>query len=65
MPLKKEEMKFYNATYYRDHRNTEKARKREYYAKNKETINSKAREKRRKEREERIRRDRENGVWDF
>ncbi len=65
MPLKKENMKIYNAAYYREHRSSEIARQRKYYNEHKDEINAKARAKRKEEKERKLKEDRKNGKWNF
>ena len=66
MPYKeKSKIKEYNRLYYRDHREEEKERRRKYYAANSEKVKAKAREVYSRKKADKIKKDRENGVWDF
>ena len=66
MPYKeKSKIKEYIRHCYGDHREDEKERRRKYYAANSEKVKAKAREVYARKKAEKIKKDRENGVWDF
>lgn len=65
MAIDKRALSLYNGSYYREHREELKERQRLRYQLKKDEINAKAREKRRIEKENKLKKDRENETWDF
>jgi len=65
MARSKRELSLYNEAYYREHREELKERQRLRYQMKKDEINAKAKEKRKIEKENKLKKDRENGIWDF
>jgi hypothetical protein len=66
MPIKdKNARSNYCASYYREHREELKAKRRERYKVTGKAENEKAKERRRLAKEEKLKNDRNNGIWDF
>ncbi len=61
----KQQQKEYNALYYREHREQERERKRKYRAEHRDLVNALQRASYARRKAERIKKDRENGIWDF